>query len=489
MNNIFPNPTECHEKEGEFRFADQVYLILDEQTKNPDFVRFCPILWKQFTANRSTLTVCLRKGMGNHAFLSTSQDASLPVCDSDSFEYALEVTDSGVAIAFSQAIGLIHAFSTLLQCISPYHLSTNDFTVCACLIKDRPALAFRGMHLMITPETSLVFLRKMILLLGLLKCTHVTLEAWGMIASEVFPPIGWKEAYTKEQLAPILADGRALGIEFIPMFNHLGHASYSRFRVGKHVVLDQEPQYEELFTPGGWTWDIQNPCVEPLQQQLREELCDILGEGSYFHIGCDEAYATDGRHDGFGDEENDAFLAFLSRTTDRILDMGRTPILWGDMFLDKSEYAFPYCANVSNHYRRAKENLQKLHPAAIIDDWQYNIKGDRAESVELFLQSRDPQKMILSPWDDFENIAGRCALAKKYGLLGILGTTWNTIYNDPKFLTYTACLMWDKDASYTDLCHWETLKVMTAQYLRKLCPVNGDYKTAGFMEKEIFSPV
>ena len=63
----------------------------------------------------------------------------------------------------------------------------------------------------------------------------------------------------KKQIAPLIDEGKAMGMEFIPMFNHLGHASQSRSISGKHTVLDQNPKLETLFEPDGWTWCLSNP--------------------------------------------------------------------------------------------------------------------------------------------------------------------------------------------------------------------------------------
>ena len=77
------------------------------------------------------------------------------------------------------------------------------------------------------------------------------------------------------------------------MFNHLGHASQSRFKAGQNVLLDNAPEYEEYFEPGGWTWKVSKPEVKELLRSVRSELCGLFGKGEYFHVGCDEAYICD----------------------------------------------------------------------------------------------------------------------------------------------------------------------------------------------------
>ena len=69
-----------------------------------------------------------------------------------------------------------------------------------------------------------------------------------MLKMDCLAELAWPFAHTKEEIRPLIEEARALGMEVIPMFNHLGHASANREMYGKHVVLDQNPKLEYLFT-------------------------------------------------------------------------------------------------------------------------------------------------------------------------------------------------------------------------------------------------
>ena len=487
MINVFPQPYFFEEKEGEFVFREKVYFALDKNFENKEFVEFCSKLWNNFTANKSELEVVLVEGFDGNARISLSKDCVKKF--ETEYEYEFECTQNGIDIAYSEPIGLIHAFATILQLISAYRRKTEDFIIKNIHIQDKPALKMRGMHLCVFPETKLLFLKKLVGLCGLYKCTHIVLEFWGMYKFETLEPLSWEFAYTKEDLAPIFELGKAFGVEFIPMFNHMGHATQSRFKAGKSVLLDRAPEYEELFVPGGWTWDIKNPEALELLKNVREEMCRAFPSGEYFHMGCDETYALDNRWDGYDPEDNETFISYVNDVAEHLKSIGRTPIMWADMFIDKEKFKFPYVNNSSSRCFEYEKNIAKLDESVCLADWQYCIDETSEDTAKYFSEKREPSKVFMCPWDDTNKIRGVVRLAKKFGLGGIIGTTWNTVNHEIRHMVYTACVMWDTDDSKTDICTWETLKVFAAQNIRKLVPSKGVYADAGFLETELFHMV
>ena len=481
--NIFPTPEYYSTSEGEFVFSDKVYMTLPEDFKNTDFIILAPELWNNFTAGKSRLEILTDKALKGSAYISVTPE----IGDKKSTEYDYEILAKANIISLSSGTenGLIRAFLTLLQMLPAYSLKEKSFTLHCFEIKDRPVLEMRCIHLCVFPETTLLFLKKTVRLLALLKCTHIILEFFAMLKLDCFPYLSWNFGYSRDDLAPIIRDGKALGIEFIPMFNHMGHAGGSRFRLGKNVVLDNAPEYEEYFLPGGWTWNVENPDVLSLFEKMRAEMCEIFGSGKYFHIGCDEVYAADILCNPYDKEDNEKFVSFINKTAESVKNLGRTPIMWGDMFLDDKDFPYPYCGNISHRCCLGAENLGKISKDIIIADWQYNIDGERAESVDFFLRSVPPKNLLLCPWTGFDNIKGRCDIAKERSLLGIIGTTWTDILRDPKFAIYTACLMWEGESNQTPSGRWELFKLHAAQNIRKLVPSGGIYEDAGFYGHEL----
>jgi hypothetical protein len=113
-------------------------------------------------------------------------------------------------------------------------------------------------------------LKKCVRSCAIAKYSHIIFEFWGMLKFDCMKELSWPFAYSKEEIKKIVSEANALGVEIIPMFNHLGHASACREINGKHVVLDQNPQMEYLFESYGWAWNLKRDDVRSLLSKVRE---------------------------------------------------------------------------------------------------------------------------------------------------------------------------------------------------------------------------
>lgn len=197
-------------------------------------------------------------------------------CDKD---YALCIDEKGAAIIGKDYGGLMRGFMSLLMKIeweeqTPYLRPRTE--------ESNYRISKRMIHICIFPENDLYFIKKLIRLSALCQYTHIVLEFWGMLQFDCLKELAWPQAFTKEQAKELAKECHALGIEPIPMFNHLGHASACRISYGKHVVLDQNPRLQHLFTPDGWVWNIESEQVKALLKQVRTELYEVFGEGEFW---------------------------------------------------------------------------------------------------------------------------------------------------------------------------------------------------------------
>lgn len=483
MKRIYPKPCFYEEYENEFVFSDKLYFIIDKNFSNDGFKKLCVKLWNNYTVGKTELVLKEKENVGKAAVISLFEDAEINKKET-AYEYEIDCDKTAINIHYSEDVGLIHAFCTILQLIGPYRRKTGNFIIKTFSVKDKPALKMRGMHFSLLKGISLLSIKKFVVLCAFLKVSHIVLESWGTVKLDTMKELSWPDSYTKDDLKEIIDFGHALGVEFIPFFNHAGHATQSRHKTGKHTVLDQAPEYEEWFLPGGWTWNVDNEEVIDLHRKVRKELCELFGDGEFLHIGCDEIADEVGIWDECDISESDGFARFLNRTCDDIKEnLGRKTMMWGDMFLDKKDFNWPYCANTNDNLFY---NPDKLTKDMYIVDWQYNITEEKDESIKYFLKYVDPSKLILAPWQGREKIKGRVRLAKKYNLYGVMGTTWNAVINDINDMMYTACCMWEENETsyeydYSLACFSKT---MAAQNMRKLMPAD-DYKTAGFTETEL----
>ena len=446
--------------DGVFRFGGDLTAVAHPCLNKAALLKF----WKNFTFGFSTLTVTETEGYR----FTLGKAESLPL---DGNAYSIRITREGVCISADGRQNLIHGLMTLLDRIRVAEEEDGFLELDCCEIRDLPSVGTRMVHFCIFPETELWELERFIRLCAALKYTHIVLEFWGMVKYDCMEELAWPHAYTKEELSPIMAEARDLGLEIIPMFNHWGHATASRVMHGKHVVLDQNPAKQSYFTEDGWCWDIRKPKVRELMRKIRAELTELCGEGKFFHVGCDEAYNFD-----LNPVENrDAICDYLNEISAEMTARGRRIILWGDMFLYRHPHYTRGYTCLSPSAEAEAYMLDRLSKDVVIADWQYFPGRGAVETSEVFV--RAGFDTLICPFDcGMEHTEGCLETAKQEGMMGLLHTTWNTLSKGTPFVLMSAMGCYDGDfpKDHT-MC-----MTYTAAVLRKASPVEGDYRRAGW---------
>ena len=428
--------------------------------------------WQNFTFGASALAL-------TECDEYTFRIGSAETIDPSDCEYTINVTGTGIAISSSSAEGLIHGYMTLLDRIKATDADDELMLSIDCAeIKDSPVVGMRAVHFCVFPEVEPWELRKFIRFAAALKYTHVTVEFWGSLKYDCMKELAWESAYDKDLIRPILREASGLGIEIIPMFNHWGHASASRAMHGKHVVLDQNPALQTYFSEDGWCWDISKPKVKALLRSIREELCELCGNGRYFHIGCDEAYNFD-----LTQKENaDLICDFINEISDEIKSSGRRAIAWGDMFL----YRYPHY-NKNNRYECNAPSeeveeymLARLTRDLLIADWQYTAPEPPYVTAAVFRNAGF--ECILCPWDRGKaHIDTMLAEIKEHSMTGYMHTTWHTLSDGMPYLVIMAREGYEKTVDYTGF----SARIVAAALMRKVMPADGNYERAGWSKKQI----
>ena len=387
----------------------------------------------------------------------------------------VEISESGLAIMGADASATVRGFISVLERIE-YDRASGTFRLPCGRIEESPQIAFRAVHLCLFPETSLRFIQKCIRACGIAKYSHIVLEFWGMLKMDCMAELAWPFAHTKEEIRPLIDEAKALGMEIIPMFNHLGHASANREMYGKHVVLDQNPQMEYLFTMHGWEWDFESEEVYALLSQVRRELIELCGDGSYFHLGCDEAYSL-----GYGENRAEALCKYLNRMAAELREQGRRAIIWGDMLLLRRDYVGEkekYSCNMENEqiYQALLDGLDK---DIIIADWQYHLTCDVwKSSVALHDAGFD---VICCPWDNLANARSAITNVRGEGLFGIMHTTWHTLAKGFPIMLYAGLTAYGNRVAI----HPKEIRFYAAEVVRRVMPAKGVYEDAGWSEKVV----
>ncbi len=404
--------------------------------------------------------------------LCCGRDNCISIGDCTEAEYGnsecvINITDRGVYIKGCCYAAMMRGFFSMLEKIN-YSPEEKYFYLDTCCIQESPLINFRCVHLCIFPETKPDFLKKCVRSCAISKFSHIIFEFWGMLKFDCLNELSWPFAYSKEEIKKIVREANGLGVEIIPMFNHLGHASGCREINGKHVVLDQNPMYEYMYESYGWVWNFRRDDVYELLGKVRDELIDVCGDGGYFHIGCDEAYL-------YGSDKNNALkmAEYVNRVAHELGAKGRRTIMWHDMLLSKNNFK-GYVANSEDDVSDIL--IKSIDKSIIIADWQYSCHGEVWKTSQVFKANNFD--VICCPWDNGQNITEAVNTVTSGKLYGIIHTTWHTLHTGFREMVYAGAASYGMGSKNPgDICRF-----YCASVARKAMPAHSDYAKCGWSE-------
>lgn len=453
---------------------------------NADLAALFENLWRSFTRETGKLKISAQPEIVGHTFILTDDTRRVPAIPElpAGASYALTVDAAGVAAVAADATGMRHAWMTLLQLLQPRCLEegAEQFSVPHVTIHDAPAMAFRGLHLCVFPETSLLLIEKVLKLAGLMKYSHVVLEFWGTLQLDALPELAWPGAMTQADAKRYIDLARQFGLEVVPMFNAWGHAAQSRCRFGRHAVLDQNPRLAPLFEPDGWTWCLSNPATRRLLKEVIHELAEFAGPGAYFHLGCDEAYSHATCDRCRSQPSSQLYANHINDLAEEVAGLGRRSIIWGDALLDAAAWKPPITAT-SHHHQQTHLALDELSRQIVIADWQYDLTEGEAPTVAYFVQAGFD--VLACPWYKRENIRTLADAVRAQHAMGMLVTTWDALREMMVDLCYAAGAAWVASPAALDQTPYSMLRTAASHYTRLLQPAYGQYAQAGWSRYEI----
>ena len=420
-------------------------------------------LWNGFTLTMGTLEITPCED-----FVFRVGVTQLPVLEPGN-EYALRVDEKGIALVGQSYGGLMRGFMVLLMKIE---YKNKAFCIAPVDTQSHYRIQNRMIHICVFPENDLYFIKKLIRLSALCQYTHIVIEFWGMLRYDCLKELAWPHAFTKAQAGELIEECRELGIQPIPMFNMFGHATASRVRYGKHVVLDQNPTLQHLFTPDGWAWDVTSSETYELLRQVRQELYALFGNPEYFHIGCDEAY-----YYMRCPELRRQVPDFLHRLTHDVVAEGKKPMLWMDMILEKKDFPSGYYAFAADGEGQAL--LDALAKESVMVDWQYNI--DTAPVLTSVYLKDKGHDLLVAPWLRRPNYTACINTVTEHNLSGLMLTTWHTLKE--QMYSILGCAQ----TCGADTFVWSVGRVdeETATMLRRISFEGNTYQDTGWSKLQI----
>ncbi len=483
LTQLYPVPRSYTETDGNYFFGSRLTMRLSFTPSAIVLARLTD-LWHRFTCNASALTIVAENGAG---FTARFGDTTVPNDPSEKIHakdaYRICVTPTGVALSGGSEKAFLDGFMLLLQCITPLCLTTGaeSFSIPSMVVEDNPQVSFRAIHLCVFPESERHTLEKAIHLAGFLHLTHVVLEFWGTFPYRALSSLHWHGGGWSRADAEILVRlAQSYGMEVIPMINHFGHATSSRSSYGRHVVLDTDPRQSLLFEPDGWTWCSSNSDTYRLLSEMRAEMMELCGDGSYFHLGFDEAYSFATCPTCRRRVPHELLAEYANRLTEELTAVGRRPILWHDMFLRhndfKDEIGVGDSLVANGAHKDTASALPLLDRRIILADWQYGYFSGKNPTAP-YLRSLGFD-VLLSPWDDLRNIRSLAANARDTDVMGVLLTTWHHLPAYLHKLFFAAEYLWQNKPVSDQITERACL-------LRRLYDAEGDYRRAGWNAFEV----
>lgn len=373
--------------------------------------------------------------------------------DSSPEGYSLKVSKDAIKISAGGFDGVRHALKTLRQ-LSEYGRDGDGYYIQSCEISDRPALAFRAVHLCIYPETTPAELEKRVRLAAYYKFNYVVLEPWGTFPFESHPELSFfNKAFSRSELRRIVDLAYSLGITPIPQLTVLGHASGGTNEGGKHAILTRNPKMAELLEPHGWSWCMSNPRAVKLLEEAVAEMHEFFGNPPFFHIGCDEAYDMATCYKCRSRHVGKLLASHIIHFRDFLKKRGARVIMWHDMLVEEGDPRWDKCTANGHAGTGMGEIYKELPKDIVIANWEYDERGPLPEGKKPYPTSaffkENGFDTLCCPYYKVSNIKNASAAARENSLFGMMATTWSrTMGSTGRVLFYTSAnAAWGSDPS------------------------------------------
>ncbi len=304
---FIPAPQRCIRLTGEASIGRGTAVVLS--MPQPD---------ERLTAAAEKLFSQVRTAAGPYALYSA--DSFAPACPVRQPEgYLLSIRGGAVQLAAKDAAGLFYGLQTLRQYLAMPHHPALEIT-------DWPDLALRSDYLDMRGlfpkfDNLLRYVEEM----AQYKLNTLVIEYEDKLPrsrKEFCHPL---DALTPAQHAQLLKTARDNFIDVIPLQQSFGHLEYAL----------QLPEYQHLRelpgTPGEMC-PLREGSFE-LAASLIEETARLHPDSKYLHLGCDEVWSLGQSPEckASGKSRGRIAIEFINRLAEKVVSLGKTPIVWHDM--------------------------------------------------------------------------------------------------------------------------------------------------------------
>ncbi len=226
------------------------------------------------------------------------------------------------------------------------------------------------------------------------------------------PSVGARWAYSRAEWKRIVEAVRAVGLNFIPEYNALGHQRESGLGAAFPEMCEDS---------GCWCLDVEHPQTQPFLRDLIGELCDFFAPEA-FHVGLDEADIPS-RPQTFACPRNgrprDGGLLLAEHVLGLhafLADRKVRAMMWADMLLYRPEH------HTQNGLRTGSwRAIERLPRDIVMFDWCYwPVKG---YDTSIYLKG-EGFSVVGVTWHIPKAVADFTRFGAEQKLAGMCATTW-----------------------------------------------------------------
>ena len=360
--------------------------------------------------------------------------------------YEVEISESGIVVAASNAAGLLFGVQSLRQII-------RQAGACIPCIKiwDEPDFLNRGFYHDVTRGRipTLSFLKDMVDLLSFYKINQLQLY---VEHSYLFAGLSemWRDdtPLTPEDIMELDAYCVERSIELVPSLSSFGHlCKLLSTKTYNHMC--ELPDADKL--PFSFWNRMEHHTIDVTQKEGIELIKSMIEEimplftSNQFNICADETFDLGkGRSKDLAGQVGveRMYIDYVKELCEFLLEKGKRPMFWGDIICGFPELISELpketiCLNWGYAADVSEESTRKLYEAGAT---QYCCPG-----VAGWNQIMNQMEV------SYENIKRMCSYARKYHALGVLNTDWGDFghINHPTLsfcgIIYGAAFSWSED--------------------------------------------
>ena len=356
--------------------------------------------------------------------------------------YYLDCTENAISIVSKTENGMLLGLKALIRMQN----ELGQLPVMA--IYDYPDVDFRAVHMCVfrpndgteKEETSPEDLKRMIRNAALAGYNHVFIEFWGMFPYSL-DYAHWPEAYSKAKVEEIITYAMdKLHIRPLPAQNLCGHAGWSRIISRQHCVLDQRPDLADMYIPGGWCFDTENPDTKAFIRLLIDELCEMFRNPPYLHCCCDKTFGFGSTEEGRMKPADMLFAEHICFLNNYLQHKNVTMLMWADMLYSSMDALYWKCDPKTTSF---------LPKNIVMNIWTHNDPGKKWQDVDFFEDKGF--KTVYSPFMGYESIKNMIALCARRHSHGIVQTTWHRPQSASPYVILSGALQWSGKEPSADL--------------------------------------